>query len=123
MFLQSFASIGLAAMASTGMSFGLGAHAKVGPVKTIKANITSQVLPASTRHNKASFVISAFSSHHRVAPGEKVTFYIGVMAPGSGVPPTTWIPSNSKAAKSYISHASSFTNDCVPNLVPIGYGI
>ena len=110
MFLQSFASIGLVAIASAGMSFGLGAHYKPISVKTIDANITSQVLPASTKANKATFELTAFSGHHRVAVGQKVTFYIGIMAPGSGVPPTTWIPSNSKAAKAYIYHASKFTN-------------
>lgn len=97
-------------MASVGMSFSLGVHHQNVSIKTIDSNVTSQVLPASGKHNQASFELTAFSSHHQPASGQKVTFYIGVMAPGSGVPPTTWIPSSSTASKAYISHASRFTN-------------
>lgn len=83
------------------------------PVTSVQTKVTARVLEAthhaSSRHHLASFTIRAYS-HNRPAAHEPVTFYIGVMKPGSGVPPTTWISSRSPQAKKYIVRSSRFTN-------------
>ncbi|MDA8393442.1 MAG: hypothetical protein M0Z87_11750 [Actinomycetota bacterium] len=112
---KGFAAFGVAAVTWTGSFVGGNAHSyRPAPVKVVSADVTSQVLPAagekSAIRNKATFLLSATSSGHRPAAFEPVTFYIGLMAPGSGVAPTTWIPSSSPAAAPYIAYASRSTD-------------
>lgn len=112
---KGFAALGVAAVSWTGSFAGAPSHTwKPAPVRIVNADVTSQVLPAagekSAARNKATFLLAARSYGHRPAAFEPVTFYIGVMAPGSGVPPTTWIPSTSPAAAPYVAHASRFTD-------------
>lgn len=92
--------------------FGI-SNAKPLPVTSVQTNVTSQILPAAMQttplDHTAAFTIQAFS-HNKWASHEPVTFYIGVMKPGSGIPPTTWISSRSRKARQYIVKASRFTN-------------
>ena len=112
---KGFAAFGVAAVTWTGSFAGSAGHAyRPAPVRIVNSDVTSQVLPAagekSATRNNARFYLSAKSYGHRPAAFEPVTFYIGIMAPGSGVPPTTWIPSNSPAAAPYVAYASRFTD-------------
>lgn len=114
MLLKGLVALTVGALASAGVSFGGSAHVAPVMVTGVNANVTSQVVPAShhasSDHHMSSFTITATGAHRRLAAREPVTFYIGVMAPGSGVPPTMWIPSNSPAAAPYIAYASRMTN-------------
>lgn len=112
---KGIAAFGVATLSWTGSSVGWNAHSyRPAPVEVVNADVTSQVLPAagekSAVRNKATFLLSATSRGHRPAAFEPVTFYIGLMAPGSGAAPTTWIPSSSPAAAPYIAYASRSTD-------------
>lgn len=107
-------ALSLGPLSALGLSWGMPHYATPLPVKVVDTKVSAEILPAasqsSSAHHKAVFVISAYSRHHKPVQHAPVVFYIGTMAPGSGIPPTSFVATNTSQAKSYVQYASAYTN-------------
>ena len=107
-------ALSLGSLSTLGLSWGTGYHHKPLPVKIVDTKTTAEMLPAasqsSSMHHQAVFVISAYASQHRPVADAPVTFYIGNMTPGSGIPPTSFVATNTSQAQPYVKYASAYTN-------------
>ncbi len=95
-------------------STGVASAATRGDVATVTVNKTAQVLAgtlhAGSKRDEAVFVLTARTKKGSPAANQPVTFYIGPMAPLSGVGPAHWYASGTSAAKKYVASYTDITN-------------
>ncbi len=95
-------------MSSTPASTTTRAHSsRSHSVNSITVNRTAVMVAAG---HTVSFRLTAWTKNGKPAPHQPVTIYIGTMVPLSGMPPTSWLASNTSATARYIQSYSHETN-------------
>jgi hypothetical protein len=91
-----------------------GAQQPAPPVAVVDSNVTAQMLaaaPRSSSHSdEAAFTLRAYTAGGRPAADESVSWWVGPMAPLSGVHPAHWLQAGSASAATYVASASATTD-------------